>query len=121
VLESYLMAVVVGIAAELAARSGRLWLYRKPVNPVVNVIVVFGLVMGGLSLAVPVLGHMPVFLLAWAIGYGYEQLNFAVLQWWDFPGDRFLIFEGRQACAISVGALWGLTPLIVHQLKAMLP
>lgn len=120
-LESYLMAVVVGIAAELAARSGRLWLYRKPVNPVVNVIVVFGLVMGGLSLAVPALGHLPVFLLAWAIGYGYEQLNFAVLHWWDFPGDRFLIFEGRQACAISVGALWGLTPLIVHQLKAMLP
>ena len=119
--ESYLVAVVVGIAAEVAARIGRFWLYRKPINPVINVIVVFGLVMGGLSLAVPALGHLTVFLLAWAIGYGYEQLNFTVLHWWDFPGDRFLIFEGRQACAISVGALWGLTPLIVHQLQALLP
>mgnify|MGYP000001724988 CR=1 FL=1 len=36
--------IAVGIAAELAARTGRFWLYRKPVNPVINVIVVFGLV-----------------------------------------------------------------------------
>ena len=118
--ESYLIAVVVGIAAETAARAGRLWLYRKPINPVINVIVVFGLVMGGLSLAVPALGHLPVFLLAWAMGYGYEQLNFLVLHWWDFPGDRFLMFEGRQACAVAVGVLWGLTPLVVHRLSTLI-
>lgn len=120
-IESYLTAVVVGIAAEITARAGRFWLYRKAVYPVVNVAVMFGLVMGGLSLAVPALGHLPVFLLAWAIGYGYEQLNFSALHWWDFPDNRFLMFEGRQACAISVGALWGSTPLIVHQLQAFLP
>lgn len=119
--ESFLTAVVVGIVAETAARTGRLWLYRRPIYPVINVIVMFGLVMGGLSLAVPALGHLPIFLLAWTIGYGYEQLNFTVLHWWDFPGDRFLMFGGRQACAISVGALWGLTPLIVHRLQALLP
>jgi len=98
-----------------------LWLYRNPLYPVINVLVMFGLVMGGLSLAVPGLGHLPVFLLAWGIGYGYEQLNFTLLNWWDFPDDRFLVFEGRQACALAVGALWGLTPLIVHQVVELRP
>ena len=118
--ETYLLAILVGLLVEVAARAGRFWVYRKPIYPVINVIAVFGLVMGGFALAVPALGHWPVFLAAWAIGYGYEQLNFAVLQWWVFPGDRFLLFVGRQACAISVGALWGLVPLIVHLLHSLL-
>lgn len=113
-VETYLGACIVGIVMEVTARIGRLWLYRSPVYPVVNILIMFGLVMGGLSLSIATLGPVPVFLLAAAIGYGYEMLNFAVLKWWDFPGDRFLLFKGKQACAISVGLLWGLVPLITH-------
>ena len=119
-LETYLSACLVGLVIEIIARTARLWIYRKPINPVINILIMFGLVMGGLSLVVPTLGHGPVLLIAAAIGYGYEQFNFAVLGWWDFPGDRFLIFEGKQACALSVGVLWGLAPLITHHLSALI-
>lgn len=119
-LETYLSACLVGLATEILARIGRFWVYCKPINPAINILIMFGLVMGGLSLAIPTLGHGPVLLIAAAIGYVYEQLNFAVLGWWDFPGDRFLVFEGKQACALSVGALWGLTPVITHHLSALI-
>lgn len=119
-LETYLSACLVGLVTETIARTGRLWIYRKPVNPVINILIMFGLVMGGLSLVVPTLGHGPVLLIAAAIGYGYEQLNFSVLGWWDFPDDRFLVFKGKQACALSVGVLWGLVPLITHHLSVLI-
>ena len=118
-LEAYVCGCFVGVVGETIARTARLWLYRTPIYPVTNVLVMFGLIMGALSLAVPTLGHLPVLLIAAAIGYGYELLNFAVLDWWDFPGDRFLVFEGEQACALSVGALWGVVPLIIHHLSVL--
>jgi hypothetical protein len=118
-LETYLCACLVGIATETTARMGRLWIYRRVIYPVTNILVMFGLVMGGLSLTIPALGYFPVLLLVAAIGYGYELLNFAVLEWWDFPRDRFLVFRGRQACALSVGALWGLVPLLTYYLRQL--
>ncbi len=119
--EHYLIALAIGTGAEVIARSGRLWLYRKPVYPVVNVLVMFGVVHGLLlASAVPALGYVPVFLLGWGVGYAYEQLNFALLSWWDFPGDRFLVFRGKQACALSVGVLWGLVPVTVFYLATFL-
>jgi hypothetical protein len=119
-LETYLSACLVGFVTETLARTARLWIYRKPIYPMINILIMFGLVMGGLSLVIPTLGHGTVLLIAAAIGYGYEQFNFAVLKWWDFPDDRFLVFEGKQACALSVGALWGLAPLITHHLGALI-
>ena len=118
-LSTYLIALAVGVGAEVTARTGRLWIYRNPDYPVINVLVMFGLLMGGLSLAIPALGVIPVLLIATAFGYGYELLNFALLKWWDFPEDRFLVFRGQQACALSVGVLWGCTPLIVHYLGSI--
>lgn len=115
-LETYLAACLVGVVAETIAGTASLWVYRKAINPVINILVMFGLIMGGLSLSITTLGYLPVLLIATAIGYGYEWLNFAVLGWWDFPEDRFLIFQGKQACALTVGLLWGGTPLIIHTL-----
>jgi hypothetical protein len=37
-----------GVVTEFTARMGRLWIYRRPINPVINVLVMFGPVMGGL-------------------------------------------------------------------------
>ena len=59
-LETYLSACLVGLLTETIARTGRLWIYRKPITPVINILIMFGLVMGGLSLVVPTLGHGPV-------------------------------------------------------------
>ncbi len=118
-IETYLSACLVGVLGETIARVARLWIYRKPIYPVINILLMFGLVMGGLSLAVPTLGPVPVIVIAAALGYGYELLNFSYLEWWDFPGDRFLVFEGKQACALCVGALWGLVPLITHYLSRL--
>lgn len=120
-LEQYLIALAIGIGAEVVARSGRLWLYRKPLYPVINVLAMFGLVHGlWLASAVPVLGYLPVFLLGWSVGYAYELLNFTLLHWWDFPDDRFLVARGKQACALSVGLLWGLVPLTVFHFSTLL-
>ena len=119
-INTYLIAVLVGALAEIIARKARLWIYRKPINPVINVLIMFGLVMGGLSLTVPSLGYLPVFIIASIIGYIYEQLNFSVLGWWDFPDDRFLVFKGKQACAVSVGITWGFVPLIIDFLRTLL-
>jgi hypothetical protein len=118
-LETYLIAVAVGVCAEVTARLGRLWLYRRPLHPVINVLLMFGVVQGlFLASLVPLLGAIPVFLAGWAVGYGYELLNFHRLGWWHFPEDRFLFFKGNQACAMSVGALWGGVPIAVHFLAA---
>lgn len=118
-IETYLSACLVGVLGETVARAARLWIYRKPIYPVINILLMLGLVMGGLSLAVPTLGLVPVFVIAAVLGYGYELLNFEILEWWDFPGDSFLVFEGKQACALSVGALWALVPLMTHYLSRL--
>lgn len=116
-LAVWLVAVGIGVVGEGAARAGRLWLYRRPLYPVVNVVVMFGLVMGGLSLLVPQLGAAIVFLLGLTIGYAYEWVNFAALDWWYFPEDRFLVFRGRQGCALSVAVLWGTVPVLNDLLR----
>lgn len=113
-LETILCACFVGAVAETSARVFSLWRYPNPAYIAINIFCMFGLIMAGLSYLMIPLGWAPVFLIATAIGVGYEHLNFSVLNWWYFPNDRFLIFKGKQACALSVGALWGLVPIIVH-------
>jgi hypothetical protein len=78
----------------------------------------FGLLMGVLSLLVPVIGMVPIFVVATLVGYGYEMINFGHLHWWIFPDDRFLIFKGKQACAWAVGCLWGGVPILAHVASA---
>jgi hypothetical protein len=117
VLAAWLVGVGIGAVGEGTARAGRLWLYRRPLYPFVNVVVMFGLVMGGLSLLVPHLGTAIVFLLGLTIGYAYEWMNFVALDWWSFPQDRFLVFRGRQGCALSVAMLWGTVPVMNDLLR----
>lgn len=104
----------IGLLCELTARLGKLWLYQKPLYPVLNILLMFGIVMGALSLLVPRSGLLPIFIIATAIGYVYEKINFNHLHWWVFPGDKFLVFNGKEACARSVAILWGVTPLISY-------
>jgi hypothetical protein len=117
VLAAWLVGVLMGVAGEGMARAGQLWLYRRPLYPVVNVLMMFGVVMGGLSLLVPYAGAAIVFLLGVALGYAYEWWNLARLDWWYFPHDRFLVFRGKQGCALAVAALWGTVPVVNDLLR----
>ena len=114
VLTLILITASIGVFAEFTAYRFKFWIYRKPHYPVINVLFMFGLLMGVISLAVPVLGWAPIFIVATLIGYGYEKVNFSHLHWWDFPNDQFLFFKGKNACAWAVGCLWGAVPVGAH-------
>lgn len=120
-IRAVLLGMAIGVVAEIIAYGANWWKYHKTVSPLINILVMFGLVMGGISLLQPTLGIGGVFLLALVIGYAYEWANFVVLNWWVFPDERFLVFRGRQGCAASVAVVWGMVPLIVAQLAARLP
>ena len=111
VLMSIVIGATIGVFAEFIAHSFKFWIYRKPHYPAINVLFMFGLLMGLISLAVPTMGWASVFIMATLIGYGYEKINFSHLHWWDFPNDQFLFFKGKNACAWAVGFLWGSVPV----------
>jgi hypothetical protein len=113
VLRVFVIAVAIGALSEVMARLARLWLYRRPIYPVLNVLVVFGAVMGGVAMLAPSLGLAGVFGLGFALGLAYEAANLAVLDWWIFPDDRLLFLRGKTACAVGVSVSWGLVPVAV--------
>jgi hypothetical protein len=119
VLRVFLIAVAIGALSELTARLARLWLYRRPLYPVLNVLLVFGLLMGGVATLAPSLGLAGVFGLGFALGLAYEVANLAVLDWWIFPGDRLLFLRGKAACALGVSVSWGLVPVAVATLGGL--
>jgi hypothetical protein len=106
--------------AEVTARTTRLWIYRKALYPVVNILAAFGLAMGSLATRVTEWGPVTVTAVAFLVGYGYEFANFRWLDWWYFPGNRFLFLHGQQACAVSVACLWGLVPMAAHTVTALM-
>ena len=115
-LRAFVTAVAIGVVTELAARRGRLWVYRRPLYPVLNVLVVFGAVMGAIATLGARLGVVAVFGIGVAIGLAWELANVAVLDWWFFPGDRLGVVRGRTACALAIAITWGLVPVMVFAL-----
>ncbi len=113
VLACVCVGVVFGIVAEFGARRLRLWIYRRPLYPIINVVAVFGLAMGGLAAFVPMFGRIPAFLVAFAAGLGYEILNLTRLHWWDFPGARLAFIHGHPAIVVTVAAMWGFVPVLI--------
>ena len=117
-LRCMLIGMAIGVATEVSARQLSLWVYRQPVTPVVNVIVVFGLVMGGVASAVPAVGFFPAFVIAFVIGLAYEIANLTVFDWWYFPGERLAFIRGHFAIVTVVAALWGAVPLVAAGVNA---
>lgn len=120
-VESVLIGIAVGVAGEIGAALRRLWVYRSPVYPVLNVLLMFGLVMGTLAWAGGALGAAGLFAIGFGIGLLYEMLNFARLDWWYFPDDRLLGLQGKTACALGVSIAWGTVPVTVSWLARLLP
>lgn len=113
------VGIVFGVAAEFGARAFRLWVYRRPQYPVVNVVAVFGLIMGGLAALVPTVGGIAAFLIAFAAGLAYEILNLTQLHWWDFPDRRLLFIHGHAAIVVTLAVMWGVVPVLIASLRAM--
>ncbi len=118
VLACVCVGIAVGIAAELSARRLRLWVYRRPVYPIINVIAVFGLVMGGLAALLPSVGTVPALVMAFAAGLAYEILNLRQLHWWDFPDARMAFIHGHTAIVLAVAVMWAFVPVLIATVNA---
>lgn len=103
--------IAIGLVSEVAAYHRRLWLYRRPAYPVLNVLLGFGLVMGALSGLHAALGGLGLFAAGFGIGLAYEAANLLWLDWWYFPDDRLLGLRGKWACALGVSVAWGMVPV----------
>ncbi|MFI5395299.1 MAG: hypothetical protein ACHQ9S_07165 [Candidatus Binatia bacterium] len=112
-LRCVLIGIVFGILAETSARALSLWIYRRAHYPLVNVLVIFGLVMGGIAAVVPQIGVLPALLLGIAAGLLYEVINLAVLDWWYFPGERLAFIHGHAAIVAVLALLWGVVPVAI--------
>ena len=117
---AFAIGLLVGVIGEMFAYGLALWRYRRPAYPVANVVLMFGLVMGGLASFVPSLGLAIVVAGAFAVGLAYEWLNFLVLDWWWFPENRVWQFEGRSACALVIALAWATVPVTIHLTRSML-
>jgi len=113
VLGYILTGMAFGILTELIAWRLRLWVYRQPQTPILNVIVMFGLVMGGVASLVPMHGLLPGFLAGGVLGLLYELANLKVLHWWDFPDQRMAFVSGHTAILIVLSVAWGLLPPLI--------
>lgn len=119
-LRCILIGMIIGVASEAGARRLSLWIYRQPQYPIMNVIVMFGIVMGGIASLVPSLGITAAFSIAFAIGLGYEIANLRILDWWYFPGERLAFIRGHAAIVVVISLLWGAVPLMAAAVHAAL-
>ena len=119
-LRCIVIGCVIGAGGEFAARKLDLWVYRAPRYPILNVIVVFGIIMGGVASMLPALGVLLSCTIAFAIGLGYEVVNLRLLRWWYFPGERLLFIHGHAGIVVALGALWGLVPAMIACVEGVL-
>ncbi len=115
-----LLSIAFGIAAEVAAYTLGLWTYRSVLYPAINVLLVFGVIMGLLAAFTRNMGIQLTFAAAASIGFLYELANFDFLDWWHFPGGQFLIFHGKLTICLVLALLWGSVPLLVSALRRVL-
>ena len=120
-LRFMLIGVFIGIATELGAWALGLWVYRQPQTPVLNVVVMFGVIMGGVASLVRVIGVLPAYGLGFAVGLIYEVLNLRVLKWWDFPGERLAFVRGHTAIILMLAVAWGVVPVVIANAQGALP
>lgn len=116
-----LIGMTLGVITEMCARLLKLWVYRQPQTLLLNVIVVFGLVMGAIATLVPRHGMLPAFVIGCAVGLAYELANLAFLEWWDFPQQRLGFIRGHAAIVVVLSLGWGMVPLITARVHAAVP
>lgn len=118
-LRCVIIGIVIGAVAELGARWLQLWVYRRPHYPIVNVVAVFGIIMGSIAALVPSLGIALAFVIAFAVGLLCEIVNLTQLHWWSFPGERVAFIHGHAAIVVAMALLWGFVPLLIAAVRAV--
>jgi hypothetical protein len=113
VLRCVVIGMVIGTATELVARTFRLWIYQQRQTAVLNVVIVFGLVMGALASRMRSLGLPLVVGVATGIGLMYEIANLHFLKWWSFPNQRLAFIRGHAAIVVVLALLWGAVPVMI--------
>jgi len=121
VLRCVVIGMLIGTATELVARTLRLWIYRQRHTPVLNVVIVFGLIMGALASRIRPLGLPLVVGIAVGVGLVYEIGNLRVLKWWDFPDERLAFIRGHAAIVVVLALLWGAVPVMIVGVQAVIP
>jgi hypothetical protein len=119
-LSLVLIAMGIGVVAEIIARILRLWLFRHWSLAILNIVVVYGFVMGGVAVVARPLGSSAAFLLAAAIGFAYELANLQFLHFWRFPDERVSSANARLAVIVVISLFWGCVPLVALQAQAAL-
>ena len=113
-----LIGMGIGVLTEGAARIFKLWLYGQPQTAILNIVAMFGLIMGGIAAALPRIGLWPAFGAAATIGLLYEVANLRFLHWWHFPGERLLFIRGQHAIVLVLALLWGVVPILTATVHA---
>jgi len=115
------IGMAIGVVTEVAAYLLRLWVYHQPQTPIVNIVVMFGFIMGGLACSVRVLGLLGAFVSAFVIGLLYEIANLSVLRWWYFPDERLGFIRGNAQIVLVIAVLWGVVPVVIARAQTALP
>jgi hypothetical protein len=121
VLHCIVIGMVIGVATELVARTFRLWVYHQSQTPVLNVLIMFGVIMGGLASRTRPLGWPVVVGSAFAIGLLYEIANLSVLKWWHFPNERLVFLRGHVAIVLTLAVMWAAVPVMIVGAQRVLP
>ena len=116
---SYLLAaLLIGLICEQAARAMRLWKYKKPLYPFVNVVVAFGLIQG-LGVAWTIGGKQDVaqiapvlFMVGAVVGIAMEGANEYWLDAWVWPHKPILGITRPIDKAAFIGVMWGFAPVV---------
>jgi len=120
-LRCILLGLVLGVVTETAARLLNLWRYHQAQTPILNILGMFGLIMGTLASLVPDIGIPRAFAGGLLAGLVYEVVNLRVLHWWYFPNERMGFIAGHTAIVVILSLLWGTAPLIIAEANAALP
>lgn len=108
-----------GAATEALAYTLMLWLYRAAWLRILNIVLVFGLIYGGLSWLLANQGVLAQFAAGAGFGLAYEIVNDRWLKAWYFTGGTLPWLSGQPA-VIGVGLAWGFVPVIAVALTRML-
>ena len=120
-LRCILIGLLLGVVSETLARLLNLWRYHHTQTPILNVIGMFGLIMGGLGSLVPEIGWVRAAAAGGVAGLLYEVINLRILHWWYFPNERMGFIAGHTAIIAVLTVLWAAAPVIIATANASLP
>lgn len=105
------ICIALGSATEALAYALKLWLYRAAWLRILNIVLTFGLIFGGMSWLLAGHGVLAQFAAGAGFGLAYEIANDRWLKAWSFPGGTLPWLTGQPA-VIGVGLTWGFVPVM---------